>query len=45
MDVLRLECETGEDELSRLLSEDEKRSKAVENSRREIARLRGADSS
>ncbi len=44
MDMLRLECETSEDELSKLLSEDELRSKAMANGRREIAKLRRADS-
>lgn len=45
MDMLRLECETSEDELSKLLSEDEQRNKAMANSRKEMARFRGADSS
>ncbi len=45
MDMLRLDCETGEDELSKLLSEDEQRNKAMANGRRDIARLRKADTS
>ncbi len=45
MNMLHLECETNEDELNKLLSEDDQRSKAMSNGRREIARLRGADSS
>ncbi|MFB3763727.1 MAG: circadian clock protein KaiC [Methanotrichaceae archaeon] len=45
MDMLHLECETDEEELSKLLSEDELRSKARAKGRKEMARLRGADSS
>jgi circadian clock protein KaiC len=44
MDMLRLECEAGEEELGKLVSEDELRSKAVANGQIEIARQRGADS-
>jgi circadian clock protein KaiC len=45
MDTLRLECETDEQELSKLMSEDNLRSRAVTNGHRSMAKQRGADSS
>lgn len=45
MDMLRLECETDQEALDKLTSEDGLRTKAVANGRKEMARLRGADSS
>ncbi|MFB3765283.1 MAG: hypothetical protein ACE14P_08550 [Methanotrichaceae archaeon] len=45
MDMLRLECETDQEELNKSSSEDALRSKAVANGRKEMARLREADSS
>jgi len=45
MDMLDLECEANEEELSKLASEEELRGKALANGRRQMAKLRGADSS
>jgi circadian clock protein KaiC len=45
MDMLRLECEAGEEELGKLVSDDELRIKAMANGRREMARLKKADTS
>lgn len=45
MNMLRLEFETDEEELNKLTSEDELRSKAKANGRKDMARLRGADPS
>ena len=45
MDMLRLECEVDQEELKKLASEDGLRSKAKANGRKEMARLRRADSS
>lgn len=45
MDALRLECESSEVDLNKLVLEDKLQSKAAANGRRDMARLRGADPS